>query len=86
MLVKLRFAASPIMAFLIWQRGDYWIAVLALLWPFVGVMIVLYMLGLLLTPLSLTELGRAAEIGALQRRFMNAMGYEKVQRPSAMRD
>lgn len=86
MFVKLRWAASPIMAFLIWQSGDYWIAGLALLWPFVGVMIVLYMLGLLLTPLSLTELGRAAEIGALQRRFMNAMGYEKVQRPSAMRD
>jgi hypothetical protein len=72
--VKLRFAASPIMAFLIWQRGDYWVAVLALLWPFVGVGIVSWMLGLLRAPLSLTALGRATEIRSIQRRFLAAAG------------
>jgi hypothetical protein len=81
MFVKLRFAASPIMAFLIWQRGDYWIAVLALLWPFAGVMIVLWMVGLLRAPLSLTALGRAGEIGPVQRRFLAALGYEYLGQP-----
>jgi hypothetical protein len=75
----LRFAASPIMAFLIWwSGGDYWTTALALFWPLIGNMIVLYTLGLLLAPLSSTALGRAAEIGALQRRSMTALGYERV--------
>ena len=35
--VKLRWVASPIMAFLIWQTtGDYLTAALALFWPLVG--------------------------------------------------
>jgi hypothetical protein len=75
---KLRFAASPIMAFLIWQSGDYWTAALALLWLFVGAVIVIYGVGLLRTPLSLifTSWGRATEIGAVQRQFMASLGYE----------
>ena len=74
MFVKLRWVASPIMAFLIWQRGDYWIAFLALLWPFwVGGMIVIWVVGLLRTPLLSTALGRAAEIGPVQRRFLAAL-------------
>jgi hypothetical protein len=75
--VKLRWVASPIMAFLIWQRDDYPIAALALLWPFVGAGIAVWGVGLLRTPLSLafTAWGRATEIGAVQRQFMAAIGY-----------
>lgn len=74
--VMLRFAASPIMAFLIWQKGDWWIAALALLWPFVGVMIVLWILAIPQSLVSLTALGQATEIGAVQRRLMAALGYK----------
>ena len=76
--VKLRWVASPIMAFLIWQTtGDYLTAALALFWPLVGAAIVIYAVGLLRMPLSLifTAWGRATEIGAVQRQFMAVIGY-----------
>jgi len=80
--VVLRFATSPIMAFLIWQSGgDYLTAALALFWPFVGAAIVIYTVGLLRMPLSLifTAWGRATEIGAVQRQFMAAIGYVREE-------
>src|SRR5579859_4753684 len=78
--IKARFATGPIMAFLIWQRGDHWTAGLAVLWPFLGAMTGLWIVGIIQAPVSLTALGRATQIGVVQRRFMAALGYERSDR------
>src|ERR1700758_5378873 len=42
--VQLKFITSPVMAYLLWQKGDLWLAILALLWPLLGVFITKYVL------------------------------------------
>jgi hypothetical protein len=76
--VLLKFVVCPVMAFLIWQRGNHAGAALALLWPVVILLIA--------SPLAIfqTLLGsffpifgheRTMYVGPVQERFMNALGY-----------
>lgn len=73
--VYLRFMASPIMSFVIWQNGHPWIAGLALLWPLVGNGIVLWFLTFPQAALDFTARAKAAQIGVIQRRLMSRLGY-----------
>jgi hypothetical protein len=63
------------MAFWIWQSGRPWVAVLALLWPFVGHLLVGWLLMFPEAVLASTSRGKAAQIGVIQRRLMSRMGY-----------
>jgi hypothetical protein len=76
-LIKLKFVSAPIMAYLIWQSGNRWSAVLALIWPFLGVWIVSWLLTVLEAPLSSTRTAKASQTGSLQKRFMSRLGYER---------
>jgi hypothetical protein len=52
--VQLKFITSPVMAYLLWRKGDLWLAILALLWPPLGVFIAKYVLMFLQVPFSFT--------------------------------
>jgi hypothetical protein len=43
--VPLKFISAPVMAYLIWQRGDTPIALMALVWPFLGPVVAQWVLG-----------------------------------------
>jgi hypothetical protein len=73
--VNLRFVASPLMAYGIWQSGRPWVAVLALLWPFVGHWLVGWLLMFPQAALASTARAKAAQIGVIQRRLMSQFGY-----------
>jgi hypothetical protein len=73
--VYLRFLASPMMAFLVWQSGRPWAAVLALLWPFVGTSLVGWVLVFPEAILDSTARAKAAQIGVIQIRLMARLGY-----------
>lgn len=77
--VQLKFITSPVMAYLLWQKGDLWLAILALLWPLLGVFIAKYVLMFLQVPFSFTASGKAAQIGIVQERLMDRLGYDRVQ-------
>jgi hypothetical protein len=84
--VWLRFLTSPLMAYLIWQKGGQWTAALALLWPFLGT----WMVGiLLLIPqefLSIIFPGlKSAQVGIVQQRLMDNLGYDRVEGIGYMR-
>jgi hypothetical protein len=77
--VLLKFLTCPLMAFLIWQQGDYISAVLALLWPLVGdflIMMLLMIIHVLLDPfVPRLSVERTMHVGPIQNRFLNALGY-----------
>jgi len=73
--VYLRFVASPLMAYCIWQSGRLWIAVLALLWPVVGNLSVGWLLTFPEAVLAPTARAKAAQIGVIQRRLTSRFGY-----------
>jgi hypothetical protein len=77
MFVALKYVAAPVMAFLLWQRGDAWIAALALLWPFVGLLVIQSGVGLIYAPFALSARGQASQVGVVQKRLMAALGYEQ---------
>lgn len=68
--VKLKFITSPLLGYLLWQRGDIPVALAALIWPFVGPMVVGLINLLPLALLSLTPLGKAGQIEPVQTRFL----------------
>ena len=72
-LVKLKFITVPLMAYLLWQRGETLMAMIAIFWPIVGP---------LTNPsslLSLTPLGKASQIGLVQTRIQMAIGIRPIQ-------
>lgn len=73
--VWLRFAASPLMAYWIWESGHPWTAGLALFWPFAGNGIVLWLLMFPQAALASTARAKAAQIGVIQGRLMGRFGY-----------
>jgi hypothetical protein len=75
--VTLRFATSPVMAFLIWQKGQAWTALLALLWPLFGNFFASWLLGILYALISLTPIWKNIEVGSVQSRFLQFLGYSK---------
>lgn len=64
--VHLRFVTAPLMAYLIWTKGQPWIAALAFLWPFAAGAINLF----------------PSNIGTMQRRFILALGYKPPSEPA----
>lgn len=78
--VLLKFISAPAMAYFIWQRGNTPIALVALVWPFLGPMIVQWVLILPTALMELTPLGKASQIGLVQRRFLTAMGFRPADR------
>jgi hypothetical protein len=73
--VKLKFISAPILAYLLWQRGDMPLPIAALLWPLVGPPIAAWIMILPTALLSLTPLGKASEIYVVQSRFLLAIGF-----------
>jgi hypothetical protein len=76
--VHLRFVSSPLMAYWIWQSDRPWIAVLALLWPFVGNLLVGWLLMFPEAALASTARAKDAQIGVIQRRLMSRFGATEV--------
>jgi hypothetical protein len=81
--VLLKFLTCPLMAFLIWRQGHHLVALLALLWPFAGMIlsgslltIIHGFLGLFIPVLSPE---RTIHVGPIQNRFMNALGYARTE-------
>ena len=77
--VLLKFISAPVMAYCIWRRGDTPIALMALVWPFLGPVIVQWVLLLPDALLELTPLGKASQIGLVQHRFLAAMGFRPAE-------
>lgn len=73
--VYLRFVTAPLMAYLIWQNGHPWTAALALLWPFLGHSVALWLLMFPQAALASTARAKAAQIGVIQQRLMGRFGY-----------
>ena len=73
--VLLKFLTCPVMAYLLWQRGQPIIAIVALTWPVIGG----YASTDMALPVALllqTPLGKAAQIGPVQTRFLLAIGLQ----------
>jgi hypothetical protein len=74
--VQTKILVCPIVAFLIWQKGNLWIALLALGW-----LAIISVLHLLLMPIDgilgafLPFINQSMQIGPVQRRFMAELGY-----------
>lgn len=73
--VQLKFLTAPIMAWLLWQREDLPLALTALLWPIFGPALGLAILIVPDAMLSTTPLGRASQIGPIQKRLLISLGY-----------
>lgn len=80
LLVKLRFLTAPVMAYLLWRRGDTPIAVAAGLWPLLGVTVALTVLAIPEAMISFTRLGKASQFGPVQARFLRAIGLQPQER------
>ncbi len=76
--VPVKYISAPVMAYLIGQRGDTLIALMALLWPFIGPAVVMSLLILPTALMERTPLGKASQIGPVQARFLAAMGFSPV--------
>lgn len=72
---KLKLIVSPVMAIDIWQNGYPIAAVLALAWPVLGNVMVLWLLMLPEAVLSSTPRAQAAKSGVIQKRLMGKLGY-----------
>jgi hypothetical protein len=81
--VLLRFVSSPVMAYLIWEKGHSWIAGIALFWPWAGNFIVNCVLMIPEAVLQAAQIGKGAEIGVIQRRLMNRFGYVRHDEDAA---
>jgi hypothetical protein len=75
--VLLKFLICPVMAYLLWQRGQAAIAIVALTWPAVGPLVWAMVMALPMALLARTRLGKAAQIGSVQTRFLLAIGAER---------
>jgi len=75
--VAVRFITSPLMAYLIWQRGDSWTAAVALFWVLIGNSIVVALLAVPQAALACIASARAeaAKTDSIQRRVMRRLGY-----------
>lgn len=76
--VGLRFITSPLMAYLIWQKGSQWTAMLALCWPLLGDFMVIWLLMFPQAALSYTARAKDAQIGMVQQRLMRRLGYSRI--------
>jgi hypothetical protein len=77
--VKLKFITTPPMAYLLWQRGDTLIAIAALFWPLLGPMVVGWLIAFPSSLLFLTPIGKASQIGLVQKRFLSAIGFRPTE-------
>jgi hypothetical protein len=83
--VLLRFLTCPVMAYLLWQRGQAIIAIVALTWPVISPCASM-VLALPVALLLRTRLGKATQIGPVQTRFLLAIGQRRgLQEPDPHR-
>jgi hypothetical protein len=75
--VKLKFVAAPVMAYLLWRRGDAIPAAAALLWPVLGPIVTGLIMALPQALLLLTPLGKASQIGPVQIRFLRRLDFSR---------
>jgi len=73
LIVMAKFLTAPLVAFALWRNGQIEIAALALLWPFLGPLIVGWLLIIPEAALSPTSLGKHGQTGAVQRRLMERL-------------
>jgi hypothetical protein len=79
MFVLLKFIAAPASAYILWHRMGPALAIVALVWPWLGPLaigLVLAIPGMFLE--HLTPLGKLAMVGPVQRRFMAMLGYSEL--------
>ena len=82
----LRFVTSPLMAYLIWERGDQWTAALALCWPLLGDFMVIWLMMFPRAALSFTARAKNAQVGVVQQRLMRRLGYSRISGVGYMRE
>jgi hypothetical protein len=73
--VMLKFVTCPTMAYLLSQRSEIPLALVALLWPLLKLPIDMFIMVVTEAVLSLTAWGRAAQTGVVQARFLRAIGF-----------
>lgn len=76
--VTCKFITAPLMAYFLWRRGDTAIALIAFLWPFLGVILAQWLMAIPIALLNLTALGNGSAIGRVQTRFLSAIGLERA--------
>ena len=77
-IVWLKWISSPVAAYLLWRRGAKGVAIEALCWP----LLTLLMIWLFAPLLWVNRLmGRPSGIEDIQNRFMQGIGYEPGTRP-----
>jgi len=81
--VQLKFLTCPSMAYLLWQRGETALAAGALLWPLLGIAIANFIMVFPDALLSFTSLGKAAQVGSVQARFLWAIGSLSLEQAAA---
>jgi hypothetical protein len=72
--VSLKFISAPLMAYILWQKGNTYEALIAVSWPFFGSWLASYLLIVPETLLRLTSIGEASQIGLVQKRFAEKIG------------
>lgn len=81
--VLLKFLTCPMMAFVIWRQDHFLVAGLALLWPIAGTSIIDAFLaitgGILGVFIPCLSPERTVSVGPIQRRFINALGYTRIE-------
>ena len=78
-IVRLKFIAAPVAAYLLWRRSAPALAVAALVWPLLGPFVIQWLMMIPFAPISLTRLGQATQIGMIQKRFLAAIGFEPIE-------
>jgi hypothetical protein len=75
-LVLLKFITAPSSAFILWKQHHFWLAPVALLWPWIGPLFVGFLLVIPQAVVeALTPIGNQAQVGAVQQRFLKRLGF-----------
>lgn len=75
---QLKWAVCPIAAYQLYSRNQIGVAALALLWP-LALHVVKYVLWMLMAIASVPLKIELSQIGVIQERFMNKLGYRRTE-------
>ncbi len=74
--VMARFVAAPLAAIVLVYRGEFFEAFLAITWPWLGPLLVGWVVGLPGALLSHSSIAKRAQVGVVQKRFLTLIGID----------
>jgi len=78
--VQTKFIAAPLMAYLLWQRGERALALAALVWPWLGPFLIQCVMVIPMSVLRATPFGKKTlQIDAVQQRLLSAVGVQPTK-------